>query len=203
VLERQSKHLLRLVDDLLDLEQLARGKISLRKRHLALSEVIDAALALCRPLMDSNNRHFSVALPLHTVSIEVDPERMTQVIINLVHNAFKYTPIGGSIELTAEIENAELIIRVRDDGQGISPELLPRIFDMYAQGEALSRAEHRGLGVGLAIVRKLVELHGGSVAVQSDGLLKGSTFLIRLPVIVKTALAESSTATQAWAAFGL
>ena len=194
VLERQSKHLLRLVDDLLDLERLAHGKITLRKRLLPLCEVVDTAIETCRPLLVSNNLHLSIVLPPQMVLVEVDPERMTQVVINLVHNAFKYTAVGGRIELIAEVEKAEVVLRVRDNGIGIAPELLPRVFDMYSQAEAPSRAEPMGLGVGLALVRQLVELHGGSVHAQSEGSQKGSEFVVRLPILAKAVAHEPRTA---------
>jgi CheY-like chemotaxis protein len=112
----------------------------------------------------------------------VDPERIAQVIANLVHNAFKYTPEGGRIELTAAVEGTEVAIRIKDSGVGIAPDVLPRIFDMYMQGEKAPGTELKGLGVGLALVQQLVELHGGRVAAFTDGLQKGSEFVVTLPV---------------------
>jgi CheY-like chemotaxis protein/anti-sigma regulatory factor (Ser/Thr protein kinase) len=157
---------------------------------------VNAAIETCQPLLDSN-RHFSIALPQQLVLVEVDPERIAQVIINLLHNAFKYTAADGRIELIAEVENAEVALRVRDNGIGITPELIPRIFDMYSQAEAPLHAENRGLGVGLSLVRQLVELHGGSVSVQSEGSQTGSEFLVHLPIVVEAVADEPRTAQPA------
>jgi two-component system CheB/CheR fusion protein len=193
VLQRQIRHLLRLVDDLLDVERLAHGKIELQKRRVKLSEIIDAAMEICRPLIDPNSHHFTISLPSEPLTLEVDADRIAQVIANLVHNAFKYTPFDGRIELAAATQNLEVTIRVRDTGVGISADVLPHIFDMYTQGADSSGAEIKGLGVGLALVRQLVELHGGSVAASSEGLQKGSEFVVRLPTVRDTSLAHQDS----------
>ncbi|MBV8774407.1 MAG: PAS domain-containing protein, partial [Deltaproteobacteria bacterium] len=190
VVQRQIRHLLRLVDDLLDVERLAHGKIALQKKRATVAEIIDAAMEICRPMIDPNSHQFMVSFPPETVTLEVDADRIVQVIANLLHNAFKYTPPGGRIDLIVEAQNRELTIRVRDTGNGISTEILPRIFDMYAQGSGSSATGLKGLGVGLALVRQLVELHGGSVAAYSDGLRKGAEFVIRLPIV------QDATASQ-------
>jgi two-component system CheB/CheR fusion protein len=183
VLQRQIHHLLRLVDDLLDVERLARGKITLQKRRTALSEILDSALEICRPLIDTNTHSFNVALPTESVLLDVDADRVAQVVANLLHNAFKYTPAGGRIDLIVVVQNRELIIRVRDTGIGIGVEVLPQIFDMYTQAAGSPATGLKGLGIGLALVRQLVELHGGSVAAFSEGLHRGSEFVVRLPIL--------------------
>ncbi len=183
VLQRQIRYLLRLVDDLLDVERLAHGKIALQKKSTRLSDIVNAAMEICRPLIDPGCHHFIVSLPTEPTSLHVDSDRIAQVIANLVHNAFKYTPSGGRIELAAEVQDRDVTIRVRDTGAGIGAEVLPHIFDMYTQGGGSSGTGLKGLGVGLALVRQLVELHGGSVAAYSEGLQKGSEFVVRLPVV--------------------
>jgi two-component system CheB/CheR fusion protein len=196
VLQRQVGHLLRLVDDLLDLERLAHGKIALQKKPAKLSEIVDGAMEICHALVDSNDYQFVISLPSEPVMLAVDADRMSQVICNLVHNAFKYTPPGGRIELAAEVTNREVTIRVRDTGIGISAEVLQHIFNMYAQGGASSGAGRRGLGVGLALARQLIELHGGSIEAHSEGLQKGSEFVVRLPIVEPPAAAEDQARTE-------
>jgi two-component system CheB/CheR fusion protein len=190
VLQRQIRYLIRLVDDLLDVERLAQGKIALQKRRVQLSEIVDAAMEICRPLSDSSSHHFTISLPPEPVLLEVDPERIAQVVANLVHNAFKYTPPGGRIDFAAEVHDGEVTIRVRDTGLGIDPRLLPHIFDMYTQGATLPGTGIKGLGVGLALVRQLVELHGGTVAAQSGGQQRGSEFTVRLPILAQHSPAQ-------------
>jgi two-component system, chemotaxis family, CheB/CheR fusion protein len=202
VLQRQIQHLLRLVDDLLDVERLAHGKIVLQRKRERLSEIINSAMGICRPLINPNSHTFTVSLPSEPVTLEVDTDRIAQVIANLVHNAFKYTSPGGRIELAAEAENRELTIRVRDNGIGITGEALPHIFDMYTQGHDASRTELGGLGVGLALARQLVELHGGSVTAFSQGLQKGSEFIVRLPVVENAALGQHQSLTEVAAPTG-
>ncbi len=182
VLHRQIRHLIRLVDDLLDVERLAHGKIALRKRQTRLSDVVDAAIEICRPMIDLEGRQLTVSLPTLPVIFEVDPDRLVQVIANLLLNAFKYTQPGGRVDLTAETRDRELTISVRDTGVGIDPEVLPHIFDMYAQGGGIARSGAKGLGLGLTLARQLVELHGGSITVHSEGLQKGAEFVVCLPL---------------------
>jgi two-component system, chemotaxis family, CheB/CheR fusion protein len=182
LLQRQIRHLLRLVDDLLDVERLAHGKIGLQKKRVPLTEIVETAMQICRPLLDPSSHRFTVVLPPDPLFLEVDPERIAQVLANLVHNAFKYTPAGGRIELVAQAEGSEVAVRVTDTGIGISADAVPRIFDMYTQGEKVPGTGLKGLGVGLALVRQLVELHGGRVAAYSEGLQKGSEFVVHLPL---------------------
>jgi two-component system CheB/CheR fusion protein len=196
VLQRQIRHLLRLVDDLLDVERLSHGKIALQKERALLAEIIDAAMEICQPLINPNSRHFSISLPTEPVVLEVDADRIAQVIANLVDNAFKHTPPDGHIGLIAEVQNHEVTVRVRDTGVGISSEVLPYIFDMYTQGVSSSDAAPKGLGVGLTLVRQLVEAHGGSVAAYSEGLHRGSEFVVRLPLKENATFAHHQGSTQ-------
>jgi CheY-like chemotaxis protein len=132
-------------------------------------------------MIDPSSHRFNISLPPEPVTLEVDPDRIAQVIANMVHNAFKYTPVGGQIDLVVEFQDHEVAIRVRDNGVGIASGVLPHVFDMYTQGGGSAVTGLKGLGVGLALVRQLVELHGGSVAAYSEGLQKGTEFVVRLP----------------------
>ena len=182
VIDRQLQNLTRMVDDLLDLQRLTHGKIALSKRRVSLSEVIGAALETTRPATDADTHKFNVSIPSEPVFLDGDPMRLAQVLSNLLSNAFKYTPAGGQIDLIAERADSEVAIRVRDNGIGISAEMVPRIFDIYAQIQPASGSSLRGLGVGLVLVRQLTEMHGGSVVATSKGLGKGSEFVVRLPI---------------------
>ena len=201
VLQRQIRHLVRLVGDLLDVERLAHGKIALQKKLVGLSEIMEVAMEICGPLIDPSSHHFTTSLPSEPVMLEVDADRIAQVIANLVDNAFNYTPTGGSIELLAEVRDREVTIRVRDTGVGIAVDVLPHIFDMYTQGASSPGADNKGLGLGLALARQLVELHGGRIAAHSEGLKKGSEFIVRLPVVEEAMVGQQKTPTPtiAWA----
>jgi len=153
-------------------------------------------MEMCRPLIDPNSHHLAMSLPREPVTLEVDLRRIAQVIANLVHNAFKYTPPDGRIELAAEVQNGEVIIRIRDTGVGISTEVLPHIFDMYEKGAGSSDIGIKGLGIGLALVRQLVGLHGGSVAAHSEGLQKGSEFVVRLPLVQDSTVRQHEGSTK-------
>jgi PAS domain S-box-containing protein len=182
VIEDQVKHMTRMVDDLLDVSRITRGKVVLQKEPVDLRAVVDLALEASRPLIDDYHHHLTVALPDHPVLVEVDPARMAQVLSNLLNNAAKYTDEGGEIALVAEPEGREVAIRVRDNGTGIAPELLPHIFDMFTQADQTLSRSRGGLGIGLTLVRSLVEMHRGRVTVRSAGPGLGSEFTVRLPV---------------------
>ncbi len=183
VIERQTKHLTRLVDDLLDVSRIGRGKITLNKQPLELATIINHAMETSRPLIQAHGHSLSLSLPSESVWIEGDPIRLAQVVSNLLNNAAKYSEPNRQIWLTATVENGQAVIRVRDAGLGISPEVLPRIFDLFAQADrSLDRAKG-GLGIGLSVVKQLVGLHGGSVEAKSEGLGKGSEFIVRLPLL--------------------
>lgn len=186
VIDRQAQHLTRLIEDLLDTARITQGKITLRRERLELRSAIGRALETTRPLIEARHHQLHVELPPEPLWLEGDPVRLAQVITNLLNNAAKYTEQGGEIWLSAERATSEIILRVRDNGMGIAPALLPHIFDLFTQAErSLDRAEG-GLGIGLALVRSLVEMHGGRVAASSDGPGKGSEFVVRLPLLAKT-----------------
>jgi CheY-like chemotaxis protein len=182
VVERQVKHLARLLDDLLDVSRVTRDKIELRKKTLRLQTIVTEALVATRSFIDARGHVVSVSLPEEPLGFEADPTRIIQVVGHLLDNAVKHTPPGGEISMTGYREGSEVVLRVRDTGVGISPEVLPRVFDLFAQAEwSLARSEG-DLGVGLALARTLVELHGGTITVQSEGPGRGSEFVVRLPV---------------------
>lgn len=179
MMERQVSHMVRLIDDLMDVSRITRGRVELRKERVELRTVVDSALEASRPLIDSAGHSLTVSVP-RRLYLHADPTRMAQVIANLLNNAAKYTPEGGHISVTAEREGAGVIIRVKDTGLGIPADMLPRVFDMFTQvGRTLERSQG-GLGIGLTLVRSLVELHGGTVDVESPGPDLGTTFTVRL-----------------------
>jgi PAS domain S-box-containing protein len=194
IARRQSEHLGRLVDDLLDVARISQGKITLHVQRVRCAAIVERALETTRPLIAERGHLLTITLPRHDVQVEGDATRLEQVLVNLITNAAKYTPPGGRIEVMAERDDAELVLRVRDDGAGIAPEVLPRVFDLFMQGDrALDRAPG-GLGIGLTVVRKLVELHGGRVEAHSAGLGRGAEFVVRVPALPEeTANAGEST----------
>jgi PAS domain S-box-containing protein len=181
IMEQQSSHLSRLVEDLLDASRIGRGSIELRRETVDLASVVANAVQTARPLIDDARHQLAVALPPTPVILNADPVRLTQILGNLLTNAAKYTPVGGQIWLTGRRQDGGVQLSVRDTGLGIPAEMLPHIFDMFAQVESsLSRARG-GMGLGLALARKLVELHGGWIDVHSAGHGKGSEFIFWLP----------------------
>ncbi|MDQ3170365.1 MAG: ATP-binding protein [Acidobacteriota bacterium] len=182
VIERQVSHLTRLVDDLLDVSRIARGKVELKMEIVEMSEIAGNAIELASPIIEQRRHTLSVGVPRYGLAVNGDPTRLSQVVSNLLTNAAKYTPAGGRITVTAEQEGGDVVLRVRDTGAGIAPEMLPRIFELFVQeGQAVDRSQG-GLGLGLTIVRNLIQHHGGSVAALSDGPGKGSEFIVRLPM---------------------
>jgi signal transduction histidine kinase len=183
IIERQVGHLVGLVDDLLDISRITRGKVRLNPEPVELNVVVAKAIELASPLLEQHQHVLQTDVPRHGLSVMADPARLAQVISNLLTNAAKYTPAGGQIKVTAGAEGDDVVLSVRDTGIGIAPEMLPRIFDLFAQErQAIDRAQG-GLGLGLAIVRSLMTLHDGSVTARSDGRGQGSEFVIRLPHI--------------------
>jgi PAS domain S-box-containing protein len=180
IIKRQVMHLTHLVDDLLDVSRIARGKISLKKERLDLVEVIKSVLDTARGLTQAKQQNLIVRLPDHPVLLEGDAVRLSQVLLNLLDNASKYSLEGGQIEVEVRPLGAEVEIQVRDNGTGISAELLPTIFDLFQQGARTLDRSQGGLGIGLTLVKRLVELHGGQVTVSSPGIGLGSTVSIRL-----------------------
>jgi PAS domain S-box-containing protein len=183
----QMNHLRRLVDDLLDISRISRGTIELRKQHVELGTVVHNAIASVRAALEAEPKRLVLSLPQEPVFLEADPVRIEQVFANLLSNALKFTHATGLIEITATAQNGSVEIHVQDDGIGIAPETLAAVFDMFVRSDqALDRAQG-GLGIGLSIVRNLVEMHGGEVTVHSDGPGKGSDFVVRLPISVRKA----------------
>jgi PAS domain S-box-containing protein len=183
VMERQLDHLVRLVDDLLDVSRISRGKLQLRKERILLSAAVNHALELCRPIVEDRHHELTVTVQDNLAYIDVDKTRLAQAVCNLVNNAAKYSEAGSRIWLTAEARGNEAVISVKDNGIGIPAEMLPRVFDMFMQVDRSLEMSQGGLGVGLALVKRLVEMHGGRVEAHSDGPGKGSEFIIRLPLV--------------------
>ncbi|HKI01054.1 MAG TPA: ATP-binding protein, partial [Thermoanaerobaculia bacterium] len=180
IIERQVQHLIRLVDDLLDISRVTRGKIELKRERVELCEIVAKAIEMASPLIEQRQHSLSVDLPRHGLAVEADVGRMAQVVANLLNNAAKYTEPQGRIAIRAAVEGDQVVLRVRDRGIGLSAEILPRVFDLFVQErQAIDRAQG-GLGLGLAIVRTLVELHGGTVEARSEGHGKGSELIVRL-----------------------
>jgi two-component system CheB/CheR fusion protein len=185
MIDRQAKHLTRLVDDLLDVSRITKGKVTLHKERVELHAVVSHAVETARPLMDSRKHQLLVSLPAESVWLEADPARLTQVLANLLNNAAKYTEPGGHVQLSAEREGAEVILRARDTGIGILPEMLTRIFEPFVQGDRSIDRAQGGLGIGLTLAKTLVEMHGGKVEAHSPGVGKGSEFVVRLPAVAE------------------
>jgi PAS domain S-box-containing protein len=181
VILRQAQHLIRLVDDLLDVSRAARGKVTLTKKRLELASVVAKAVEVAGPLLEQRRHQLHISVPAEGMMIEADEVRLTQVFNNLLTNAAHYTPPGGRVEVTAGREGAGVVLRVRDDGIGIDPGLLPQVFEMFVQGPRGSDRSQGGLGLGLSLARTLVTLHGGTVTAASEGVGRGSEFTVRLP----------------------
>ena len=182
MMDRQVQQLVRLVDDLLDVSRVTRGKVELKKERGAVSSIVATAVETSRPLIEAARHELTISLPAETIEVEADPTRLAQVLSNLLNNAAKYTDPGGKIWLTAAREGDQACVRVRDTGIGIAAEMLPRVFDMFMQVDRSSGRGQGGLGVGLALVRTLLDMHGGTVEARSDGTGRGSEFTVRLPV---------------------
>jgi signal transduction histidine kinase len=190
VVERQVKQLSRLIDDLLDISRINSGKIRLRKDFVDAGTILDLAIESARPLIDERRHTLNVSVERGQLPLHVDVTRVEQIFLNLLTNAAKYTERGGRIWVTATREGDQVAISVRDDGTGIVPEKLPEMFRLFTQGDrSLARSEG-GLGIGLTVVRKLAEMHDGSVVAMSEGLGKGSEFVVRLPLSRKPARSE-------------
>jgi signal transduction histidine kinase/CheY-like chemotaxis protein len=182
VIQRQVRHMAALLDDLLDVGRITQGKLVLRSELLPLTTVVDAAVEAVRPLLDRKHHRLVIALPAPPPKVRADPMRLAQVLSNLLTNAVKYTDPGGLIELSGAIESSSVRLAVKDDGMGIAKESLPHIFELFSQGEDATFRSEGGLGIGLALVRGLVELHGGRVGARSDGPGRGSEFTVHLPL---------------------
>lgn len=183
IIQRQTSHLSRLVDDLLDLSRMTQGRIELRRQVVDLRPIVRRAAQSARPFIETAHHRLTVSVARRIVAAEVDATRIEQVLVNLLHNAAKYTPAGGHITLGLRGEQREAVLRVCDDGVGIAPALRERIFEPFVQGEGQPwpRASEGGLGIGLTLVRTLVERHGGRIEARSEGEGRGSEFIVRLP----------------------
>jgi CheY-like chemotaxis protein len=183
VVLRQVKHLGRLIDDLLDVSRITRGKIDLRKEPLDLLPVVNSAIETVRNLIEERKHELTVSISSGVTRLEADPLRLEQMLVNLLTNAAKYTESGGEIWLTARRQGENVIIKVKDTGIGITPELRPRLFDLFAQGDRSAARSEGGLGIGLTLVKSLVEMHDGTITVESEGANKGSEFTLSMPAL--------------------
>jgi PAS domain S-box-containing protein len=184
MMERQVHHLVRLVDDLLDVSRVIGGKIELRRETVELSYVLRGAVETTSALMKEKGHTLTVSLPEESILVNADPVRLTQIVGNLLTNAAKYTEANGCIWLCGEREGDEVVVKIRDNGIGISSDMLSRIFDLFVQADQATTRAQGGLGIGLTLVKNLVEMHSGLVAARSEGLGKGSEFQVRLPVLI-------------------
>lgn len=192
VLDRQVTQMARLVDDLLDVSRITRGKVELRKEIIQLQSAVERAVSASRPMIAARRHDLTVSMPPEDLRLHADPVRLEQVLANLLNNAAKYTEPGGKIFLNVLCDDAQVDIRVRDTGMGIAPHLLPNVFDLFTQGDRSLDRSQGGLGIGLTLVRSLVALHGGQVEAFSEGPRQGSEFVVRLPILTEPAEAAAS-----------
>jgi signal transduction histidine kinase len=194
IIERQVQHLTRLVDDLLDTSRITRGKVELHKEPVELAAVVAKAVEMSGPLFADRGHHLTIDVPAAGLEVHGDPVRLQQVVTNLLTNAARYTPPGGHVHVEARREEGEALLAVTDDGQGIAEELLPRVFDLFVQGPRAIDRREGGLGIGLTLVKSLVQLHGGQVEARSEGPGQGSTFVVRLPLLAAPQTTAASLA---------
>jgi PAS domain S-box-containing protein len=197
MMERQLGQMVRLIDDLLDVNRISRGKIPLRKSRLLLADVVRQAVETSRPLLEQAGHQLTISVPGEPIYIEADPTRIAQVFSNLLNNAAKYSDREGRVWLTVERQENQAVVTVRDNGVGIPPEMLPRIFEMFTQVNSSLDRSQGGLGIGLSLAKGLVEMHGGEIEAKSAGIGRGSEFIVRLPTVAApepAAVAEISTA---------
>jgi signal transduction histidine kinase/DNA-binding response OmpR family regulator len=202
VIQRQVKHMAWLLDDLLDVARITQGKLELKQQHISLNSVVDSAVETARPLLDSKSHRLVVTLPAEPVTLDADPLRLSQVLSNLLTNAAKYTHAGGEITLSGRIENGKLALSIKDNGIGIPAESLNGIFAMFSQVEGAAAHSEGGLGIGLALVKGLTELHGGTVEAKSEGLGRGSEFILTIPIVAGNAVATPMAAAQGFTPIG-
>lgn len=183
VIDRQVNHLVRLVDDLLEVSRITRGIIDVRKEPLDLAAILRGAIDTSKGVLDASQHELTVEIPLRAIPVMGDPVRLTQVFANLLNNAAKYTNTGGHIAITARVDDGHVHVSVRDDGIGLDPALLSLVFEMFMQVDRANRRTQGGLGIGLTLVRSLVDMHGGTVEARSDGPGTGSEFIVTLPMI--------------------
>ncbi|MEP7347816.1 MAG: ATP-binding protein, partial [Gemmatimonadaceae bacterium] len=184
IMERQLRHMVRLIDDLLDVSRISRGKLELRREHVAVSRIVEHAVETSRPLIEANGHYLTIVVPRDPIFVDGDITRLAQVVSNLLNNAAKYTERGGQLTLTVARDENDAVISVRDSGIGIPPTMLPRVFDLFVQVDPSLERAQGGLGIGLSLVKWLVEMHRGKVEARSAGHGMGSEFVVRLPVDV-------------------
>jgi CheY-like chemotaxis protein len=189
---RQLSHMVRLIDDLLDIGRINTGKVTLCRKIVTLDEIVRDAVAAAKPQLDAAGHELVFDLPLLPVTLNADPDRLAQVLTNLLNNSAKFTPSPGRVSLAARMRDRQLEIEVRDPGIGINDDALPHIFTMFSQAENLHVRTHGGLGIGLSIVKAFVEMHGGTVEAFSDGNGRGSRFVVQLPCLTSTVLSPSA-----------
>jgi signal transduction histidine kinase len=197
IMERQVDQMVRLISDLMDVSRIGQGKLQLHRERVELADVIHSTVEACTPLIEASGHELSVTLPPEPLFLDADPARLIQVFSNLLTNAAKYTERGGQIWLRAERQENCVVVRVSDNGIGIPAESLPSVFEMFVQVEDGAKRRQGGLGIGLALVRRLVKVHGGSVEAKSGGRGKGSEFIVRLPLPVTTATRPATVGTAA------
>jgi CheY-like chemotaxis protein len=185
VIDRQVGQMVRLIDDLLDVSRITSGKIRLQRQIVDVNRIVGHAVEASQPLIDERNHRLSIQIPAHAIWIEADQARITQVITNLLNNAAKYTDNGGEIHLSVRTDGAHVSISIRDSGIGIPREMLLSIFELFTQVERTLDRSSGGLGIGLTLVQRLVEMHGGAVTAESGGLGQGATFTVMLPICQK------------------
>jgi signal transduction histidine kinase/CheY-like chemotaxis protein len=195
IIERQVGQLAHIVDELLEVSRISTGRIHLQQKPIALGDVVENAVATVRSLMDQRKHELTVSLPTQAIWVHADAARLEQVVVNLLTNSAKYTDQGGRVWITVQQDGEEAVLRVRDTGIGMAPEILPRIFDLFTQAQRSLDRSQGGLGIGLALVQRLVEMHGGNVTVSS-ALGQGSEFVVRLPVVSPPQPQASSPPTE-------
>lgn len=196
VIDRQVRHLVHLVDDLLDVSRISTGRIVLQQEQVELQSVLANAIEASQPLLDAAQHAFSTSIPETPLYVEGDATRLAQVFLNLLNNAAKYTPQGGDVSLTASCEEDQAVIRIRDNGVGISPALIESMFNMFVQGHRSGERVQGGLGIGLPLARQLLQLHGGTVEAKSEGPGKGSEFIVRLPLQKRSTVPKGKSGDQ-------
>jgi CheY-like chemotaxis protein/two-component sensor histidine kinase len=193
VIDRQVLHMARLIDDLVDIARITSNRLELRRERVELAAVLRVAVETTAALLEASGQHFALTVPAEPIHLNADPTRLAQAIANLLNNAAKYTPHGGHIWLTGERRSDQVVVTVRDNGIGIPAAMLPCVFDMFTQGEQSQARAHGGLGIGLTLVKRLAELHGGTVTAHSEGPDRGSAFVLRLPIPVDSTACGSPT----------
>jgi CheY-like chemotaxis protein len=192
IIDRQLRHVTRLVDDLLDVSRIARGKVELRPEPVSVADVVAKAVEVVEPLLEERRIRLTTEVA-SDLMVWGDPVRLRQVVANLLNNAAKFSAPDGAVEIRASRDDAEAVLIVRDEGAGIAPEMLPRIFDLFVQGPQTADRQHGGLGLGLTIAHSLVAMHGGTIQATSDGPGRGTSFEIRLPADAKAAARRGHT----------